>query len=115
MSVIELGEVSRDEEGPPTAPPVRLDRRLFRQIAIVVVAALALLGVTGSTPSVRHNIRPLWSTPFEEGDTPIPVRPAVGGVLVMPETVVDARIPQDDGTNMIQTFTSSTIARDAAT
>jgi hypothetical protein len=155
MSVIELGELTQDEEEPPPAPPVRLDRRLVRQVSIVVIAVLALLGVTGSTPSVRHNIRPLWSTDFAEGDTTalddttlytgqrvdgramltaydlatgrkrwtvptdgdttIPLRPVVGGVLVMPETMVDASIPQDDGSFMIQTYTSSTIARDAGT
>jgi putative pyrroloquinoline-quinone binding quinoprotein len=154
MTVIELGELSRDGETPPPARPVRLDRRVTRRTAIAVIAVLTVLGVTGSTPSVRHTVRPLWSTSFEEGDSvtvddttlyagqsnrgnvtltaydlatgrvrwavpagdsTVSLRPAVDGVLLMPETLVDARIPQDNGTFMIQTYTTSTIARETAT
>jgi hypothetical protein len=154
MTMIELGELSRDGEAPPPAEPVRLDRRRVRQVALVVVAVLTALGVTGSTGSVRHNIRPLWSTSFEEGDSltvdgdtlyagqrhgfdvtltaydlatgrarwampagdsTVSLQPAVDGVLVMPDTVTDARIPQANGTFMVQTYTSSTVARQAAT
>ena len=146
MTVIELGELTRDDETPPPPPPRarRLDRRLFRQVAIVVLGALTVLGVTGSTPSVRHTVRPLWSTAYGEGDSmviddttlyagqvaggnatlsafdlatgrkrwtvpagdeTVALRPAVDGVLVMPETVVDAGLRQDDGTYIVQTFT----------
>lgn len=66
MTVIEL------TDGPgaaPPPPPVRLDRRLFRQVSIVVLAALTVLGVTGSTPSVRHNLRPLWTTSYGDGSS----------------------------------------------
>jgi hypothetical protein len=156
MSVIELGELTRDDDRPPPPVPVRLDRRLVRQVALAVLAVLTVLGVTGSTGSVRHNIRPLWGTAYEEGDsmalddttlyagqridglafltaydlatgrkrwavpsddgdTSIPLRPVVNGVLVMPKTTVDDSIPQDDGSFVIQTYTSSTIARDAST
>jgi hypothetical protein len=69
MTVIELGELSRDGGPPPPAPPLRLDRRLIRRVAVAVVAVLTVLGVTGSTPAVRHNIRPLWSTSYGEGDS----------------------------------------------
>jgi outer membrane protein assembly factor BamB len=154
MTVIELGELARDGDTPPPATPVRLDRRMIRQVTLVVVAALTVLGATGSTPSFRHTVRPLWSTHYGEGDSmaidattlfagqledgsatlsafdlatgrkrwtvpagvdSVPLRPVVDGVLVMPDTVTDARIPQDDGTFMVQTFTSSTIARDTRT
>jgi outer membrane protein assembly factor BamB len=154
MTVIELGELGRDGEVPPPGPPVRPDRRTFRRAAIVLIAILTVLGVTGSTPSVQHNVRPLWSTRFTEGDsmavdhdtlyaaqrndggmtlsaydlatghvrwavpsgdsTASPPT-AVDGVLIMPETTTDVRIPQPDGTFIVQTSTSSTIARDAGT
>lgn len=154
MTVIELGEMSRGREVLPPAPPVRLDLRFARKAAVVVIAVLTVLGVTGSTPSVRHTVRPLWSTGFGEGDSmtvdagtlyagqqrdgrvtltaydlatgrvrwavptgdsTVSLRPVVAGVLVTPDTVSDARIPQDNGTFMVQTYTSSTIARDSAT
>jgi hypothetical protein len=154
MTVIELGELTRDEQAPPPAPPVRLDRRLIREVTVVVIALLTVLGVTGSTSSVRHSVRPLWSTGYGEGDSmtvddttlyagrladgnatltaydlatgrkrwtvpaggeTVALRPAVGGVLVMPDATADVRIPQDNGTFMVQTYTSSTIARDAGT
>jgi hypothetical protein len=152
--VIELGELTRDGETPLPAPPVRLDRRLMRKAAVVVIAALTVLGVTGSTPSVRHTLRPLWSTSFGEGDSmtvdagtlyadqrrdgrmtlraydlatgrvrwaapagdsTVSLPPVVAGVLVTPDSFFDARIPQDNGTFMVQTYTSSTIARDSGT
>lgn len=154
MTVIDLGELTHDQGPAPPAPPVRLDRRLFRQVAIVAIAVLTVLGATGSTASVRHNLRPLWTTAYGDGssmtldDTSLyagriedgsatfsafdlatgrkrwtvptgveTVTPMadVDGVLIMPETVADLRIPQDDGTFMVQTSTSSTTARDAAT
>ncbi|MEV6843244.1 hypothetical protein [Actinoplanes sp. NPDC051411] len=154
MTVIELGELTRDGETPPPVPPVRFDRRLIRQATVAVLTVLTVLGVTGSTPSVRHAVRPLWSTAYGEGDSmeldettlyagqrqdggvtltaydlatgrkrwavpagdeTVPLRPVVGGVLVIPETTYDVRVPQDDGTFMVQTNTSSTVARDAGT
>jgi hypothetical protein len=154
MTVIELGELTRDGETPPPAPPVRFDRRLIRRVTVAVIAVLTVLGVTGSTPSVRHTVRPLWSTGYGDGDSmalddttlyagqrqgggvtltaydlatgrkrwavpagdeTVPLRSVVEGVLVIPETTYEVRIPQDDGTFMVQTNASSTVARDART
>jgi outer membrane protein assembly factor BamB len=153
MTVIVLGELTRDGEPAPPAP-VRLHPRLFRRIAVLVIAVLTVLGATGSTPSVRHTLRSVWSIDYGEGDSmavddttlyagrnedgnatltafdlatgrrrwsvptgdeTVSLRSTLGGVLVMPEAVSDARIPQGNGTFLVQTFTSSTIARDAAT
>jgi hypothetical protein len=153
MTVIELGELPRDGDASAPSPPLRVDRRRVRPVAAVVLGLLTALGVTGSTPSVRHTLRPLWSTAFSEGDSMtvdattlyagrrqdgsvalsafdlatgrlrwavpageerLPLRP-VGGVLVMPAGSYDARIPQDNGTFLVQTYTSRTIARDAGT
>jgi putative pyrroloquinoline-quinone binding quinoprotein len=154
MTVIELGELTRDDDREPPASPARLDRRLIRRVTVLVIAVLTVLGVTGSTPSVRHTVRPLWSTSFAEndsmtidgdtlyagqqrngqvtltaydlatgrvrwavpaGDATVSLPPVTAGVLVAPGTFDDARIAQNDGSFMVQTYPSSTIARDAAT
>jgi hypothetical protein len=154
MTVIELGELTHDGDTPPPPRPAHLDHRLARQVMVVAIAVLTVLGATGSTPSVRHSLRPLWHTTFNDGDSmsvdattlyagqrgdtgvmlsaydlatgrkrwsvpagddTVSLRPAVDGVLVMPDTTQDARVIQQDGTFLVQPYTSSTIARDAGT
>jgi PQQ-like domain len=76
--VIELGELPREEPLLPPAP-VRLTRRLVRQIVLSAVAVLTLCTVTGSIVPVRHEVHRLWSTPYGEGDAMI----VEGGTLYL--------------------------------
>jgi outer membrane protein assembly factor BamB len=151
--VIDLGELTGAEGLPPPAP-VRLTRRLIRQIAVSVVAVLTLGTVTASIPPNRPEIRQLWSAPFGEGDASMltgstlylsrgtagnptltaydlatgrvrwrtstgdPVNgllPVTDGVLLMPESVGDVRIRQDDGSFLNSTQITRTLARDSDT
>jgi hypothetical protein len=64
--VIELGELTPD---PLPPAPMRVTRRLVRQVGLSVIAVLTLFTVTGSVTPVRHQVRLLWSTPFSQGDS----------------------------------------------
>lgn len=65
MSVIELGDFSPSSEQVWSR---EFDRRLLRNIALIVVAVLTVLSVTGSTRPQSRLIRTLWSIPFRNGD-----------------------------------------------
>ncbi|WP_250001923.1 PQQ-binding-like beta-propeller repeat protein [Actinoplanes sp. M2I2] len=62
MSTIELGEIPT-ADGDPPAPtgPVRLDRRLVRQVAVVLAAILCAVALTGSEVPRDRGVHPLWS------------------------------------------------------
>lgn len=69
MTVIELGEVtSSPGDQPDDWPSPGLDRRLFRQVALVVITVFVAMLVTGSTVPQARGVRPLWSVPAVESD-----------------------------------------------
>jgi outer membrane protein assembly factor BamB len=64
MTTIELGDVT----SPGFEPAVGHDRRLVRRVALVAVALITLLAVTGSSRPPRSGLIPLWATPMSEAD-----------------------------------------------
>ena len=69
MSVIELGEVtSSPGDDPDGRPSPGLDRRLVRQVALVLLTVLVVLVVNGSAVPQPRGVRPLWSVPAVETD-----------------------------------------------
>jgi outer membrane protein assembly factor BamB len=65
MTIIELGDLTA---GSQERPPREFDRRILRRLALVVVGALTVLGVTASARPQPTIVRTLWSIPFHNGD-----------------------------------------------
>jgi outer membrane protein assembly factor BamB len=69
MTIIELGDYTSGSEQSSSAQPSReFDRRILRNIALVVVGVLTVLGVTASARPQPRVVRTLWSIPFANGD-----------------------------------------------
>ncbi|MCO8272125.1 PQQ-binding-like beta-propeller repeat protein [Actinoplanes sp. TRM 88003] len=67
MSTIELGEMpTAGDDRPAPAGSARFDRRLVRQIALVVAALLCAVTLTGAEVPRAHGLRPLWSVATSE-------------------------------------------------
>ena len=66
MRTIDLGEVTRGTVVPVPGP--RLDLRLARRFALAAMVLLTVLTATGSARPEPRGVRPLWTTPFRDGD-----------------------------------------------
>jgi outer membrane protein assembly factor BamB len=69
MTVIELGDVTPGSDLPTVAgAPPEFDGRVLRRWALVLIAVLCVLGVTGSARPEPHMFKMLWSVPFNASD-----------------------------------------------
>jgi outer membrane protein assembly factor BamB len=69
MTVIELGDVAAGSDLPPSAnAPPEFTARATRRFALILVAILAVLTVTGSARPEPRMLRNLWSVPFGADD-----------------------------------------------
>jgi outer membrane protein assembly factor BamB len=69
VTVIELGDLTAGDDRPATGTPRRrLDRRLFRRVAIALLGLLCLTSLTASAVPVARGLRSLWRVPFSAGD-----------------------------------------------
>ncbi|GLY03593.1 PQQ-binding-like beta-propeller repeat protein [Actinoplanes sp. NBRC 101535] len=63
MTLIDLGEPGAGPDG-----RIRADPQGVRRAGVTLVAALTLLGCTGSIRPGQPGVRPLWSAVFQDGD-----------------------------------------------